>query len=427
MVPSLLPVARKRAKRNKNPFRLPKSVLPRRYVLTLAPDLETLTFSGHVQIEIDVRKTTNTIALNTVDLLLDEIKISDAAGRELSGTASFNTTTEITSLHFPAAVTGDCKLSIKFTGKVRQDGTGLFVATWKDKNDDEEVEHKMLASQFEGCYARRAFPCFDQPDMKATFKTSLIVDKELKALSNGDAIGIATYDGELGTGKKIVEFSETMKMSTYLNAFVVGPLVPTSPQIVNGTRITIWLVPGRMCAGSMEAACYALDYYEKYFGIRYPGGRKLDLIGVPGFAWGGMENVGCIIFQEYGLALADPEGKDANLAHTYAVIFHEIAHQWFGDLVTMEWWDGLWLNESFATLMGWKGVAAWRPHWNIWDSFGYGREAAYSIDSLIGSHPIQVGVLNPHDHEQMVDPISYEKGCSVLYQFEQYIGEEKFR
>jgi puromycin-sensitive aminopeptidase len=396
-------------------------------VLTLAPDLETLTFKGHVQIEVDVRKSSDTIRLNTVELAFDEIKISDASGREMSGTASFDGKTEITSLHFPAAVKGACTLSLKYNGKVRQDGTGLFVATWKDKNGDEEVEHKMLASQFEGCYARRAFPCFDQPDMKATFKVFLVVDKELKALSNGDAVGIATYDGELGQGKKIVEFAETMKMSTYLAAFVVGPLVPTSPQIINGVRITIWLVPGRTSAGAMEAACYALDYYEKYFGVRYPGGTKLDLIGVPGFAWGGMENVGCIIFQEHCLTIADPEGKNADLSHTYAVIFHEIAHQWFGDLVTMEWWDGLWLNESFATLMGWKGVAAWRPQFNVWDSFGYGRESAYSIDSMINSHPIQVGVLNPHDHEQMVDPISYEKGCSVLYQFEQYVGEELFR
>ncbi len=216
-------------------------------------------------------------------------------------------------------------------------------------------------------------------------------------------------------------------MSTYIVCFTVGELVGMKPFYVSGKRLQVWCVPGKegLTGYAQKVASFGLRFFEKYFAIPYPFGNKIDLVAVPGFDWGGMENVGLIIFSEKSLLTAPK--AEAWSRHQAVVMFHELAHQWFGNLVTPKWWNGLWLNESFATFMSYVAADAWEPNWQTWDQFGNSRDLAYSIDSLRLSHPIEQTVDKPGNATFLVDPISYEKGCSVMYQTAQFIGADVFR
>jgi len=408
-------------------YRLPRTVVPSRYELTIESDPERDDFSGHVDIDIDVHSPVSAIALNALELELDNIVLQREDGTSFLGAATFDTQTEIATLAFNGVVgRGKWKLSIDFKGLVGNQSSGLFRAT----KDGEGITHKILCTQLEAADARRVFPCFDEPDFKAVFKVNLILDRYYMALANGAGVCSVALDGN----RKLVEFEETVPMSTYLVCFTLGPIVSSDPVHVNGKELRVWSLPGNedKTSFALGVAAHGLDYFERYFGIPYPNGNKIDLVAIPGFAWGGMENVGLIICGDYVLLVDDK--RDAHHKQNQArIIMHELAHQWFGDYVTMAWWNGLWLNESFATFMASKACESWNEGGDAaekideWELFCAGREKAYRADCLKNTHPIEETVENARDAIMLVDAISYEKGCSVLFQFEQFIGEELFR
>jgi puromycin-sensitive aminopeptidase len=406
-----------------NIYRLPRTVVPSHYDMTISPDGQSRLFHGEVSITVDVLKATSTIKLNAKNLVVSSAIARHASGTTLVAVVTDDADKEMVELTFDGKLAASTwVLELKFAGQHGNNSQGFFATTW---SDSEKVEHTMLCTQFESADARSAFPCFDEPDFKAVFKVRLVVANELTALSNGDIVSV-TPSAE-NPGKKVVEFEPTLKMSTYVVCFVVGELAHSEPFYVNGKRLQIWCIPGKEneTRFAMEASAFGLDYFEKYFEIPYPFGSKIDLVAVPDFAWGGMENVGLVVFQPR-LLLVD-ENRPGNKEHVCQIIMHELAHQWFGDLVTMRWWNGLWLNESFATFMQYKAADAFNSAWRCWDSFGHKRNLAYWTDSVRSSHPIEETVERGGDAIFLVDPISYEKGCSVLYQTEHLLSAEVLR
>ncbi len=414
-------------------FRLPQTVVPSRYDITLEPDLKAFTFCGFETIEIDVTEPTSKIVINSKEIAIQEVYVEDASGTRLVGTVDVDAKTgdagdpetELATITFAGVLgKGSWKLFCRFTGQLNDKLKGFYRSFWKD---DKGEKHPIATTQFESTDARRAFPCFDEPEFKATYKVTLVVDENLAAISNGRIL--STHSLSSKQGKKAVCFAETMKMSTYLVCFIVGEFVSSEPVLVNGKELRVWCVPGKekLTGFALRSAAFSLDWYEKYFRIPYPGGDKIDFIAIPDFASGAMENLGCITFRETALLADEATATHAELERVAVVVKHELAHMWFGDLVTMRWWNGLWLNESFATFMENKCLHAWRPEWKVWDGFGLSRAAAARVDSLKSTHPIESPVVHPDDAQELFDVISYEKGCSTLYQIEQFIGEEVFR
>ena len=287
------------------------------------------------------------------------------------------------------------------------------------------AERNMAATQFEATDARRAFPCWDEPAAKATFELTLRIPSELTAVSNT----MPEAETPAKEGTKEILFAPTPKMSTYLLAFIVGDLAAVEERAPNGTLVRIWATRGKEEQGrfALETAVDLLTYLDFYFGIPYPL-EKLDHLALPDFAAGAMENWGAITYREIAL-LFDPVNSAANTRQRIAeIVAHEMAHMWFGDLVTMEWWDDLWLNESFASWMGNKAVDHIRPEWDMWTQFVYqDTNGGLSLDGLKNSHPIEMQVANPAEIGELFDAISYNKGGAVLRMLEDFLGEETFR
>ncbi len=423
-------------------FRLPDGVAPLRYDVVIFPHLETRSFEGAEAIDLVVQTPTSSITLNTKKVAIHCAIVIDNTGTAIIGAVKSDDERELTEITFAGTLApGAWKLYLRFSGSINDNLKGIYRSTWKDA----QGEHELVATQFCATDARRAFPCFDEPEKKATFKLSLIVDHDQTALSNcrqlveerikdgGDVkiyhgVGLSTSFGPLFR-KKRVEFEETMVMSSYLPAFVVGKLVSSRQISVNGTAIKVWSVPGKehLTEFALSCAQHALAWYENYFALPYPGGSKVDLVALPDLAYGAMENLGCITFREQAL-LVDPQTASVSeLVRVASTVMHELAHMWFGDLVTMRWWNGIWLNEAFATFMEHLCLDAWKPEWRVWDEFALGRAAAARIDSLASTHPIESPVHHPDEASELFDVISYEKGCSVLYQLHEFMGAEVFR
>jgi puromycin-sensitive aminopeptidase len=404
-----------------NPHRLPRTVLPRRYSLALTPDLAQATFDGSVDIDVDVAQTTGEVVLNVVDLEIDDAWV-EADGQRHPATVTMDAEAERAILTVePALTPGEAVVSLRFRGQLNDKLRGFYRSTF---TDDQGVERVIATTQFEATDARRAFPCWDEPDLKARFAITLILDDALHAVSNA----AVESDEVLGDGRRRVRFAETMTMSTYLVAFIVGPLEVTEPVEVAGTPVRLLCPPGKLHLTSfgLEVAEFSLRYLADYFDLPYPG-DSMDLVAIPDFAFGAMENLGCVTFRET-LLLADPEhATQSELQNVVDVIAHELAHMWFGDLVTMKWWNGIWLNEAFATFMELKVTDAFRPEWERWVSFGLARSTAFDTDALQTTRPIEYPVVSPADAEGMFDVLTYEKGAAVVRMLEQYLGEDEFR
>lgn len=405
-----------------NPYRLPRTALPRRYELRLEPDLEAFTFSGDETIELDIVESSDTIVLNALDIEIDQAVLTDGDGA-VTATVSYDEPMQRAQLSFNRELAqGPAELNIRFRGVLNDQLVGFYRSKFTDVDGNEQV---IATTQFEATDARRAFPCFDEPDMKATFAVTLVVPDHLMAVSNGaEQTRVPVEDHKVA-----VTFAETMKMSTYLVAFVVGPFEATEPLDIDGVPVRVIAPKGKehLTGFALECAEFCLRYLSSYYDIAYPG-DKVDMIAIPDFAFGAMENLGCITFRETAL-LVDPEtSTQAELVRILDVVAHELAHMWFGDLVTMKWWDGIWLNEAFASFMEMKATDAMRPEWKRWLSFSaVERPWAYDTDGLASSRPVEFVVESPEEANEMFDALTYGKGSSVLRQIEQFLGEEVFR
>jgi len=406
------------ADNSSNPYRLPRDVVPRRYELRLEPDLEAFTFAGAMAVDIEVQAPVDEIVLNAAEL---DISGGDLDGVALAGVACDEEHERaVLRLGEPAAA-GPARLHLSFSGTLNDQLRGFYRSTFTDDDGHQRV---IAATQFESTNARRAFPCWDEPDLKATFEVTLVVPENLMAVSSGAEVGARPTDD----GRREVSFAPTMEMSTYLLAFVVGPLEATEPVEVNGTpmRIVHPIGKGHLTEYALDAGAYCLGFFEGYFAIGYPG-DKLDLVAIPDFAFGAMENMGCVTFREI-LLLLDPDTSTQQERQTAVdVIAHELAHMWFGNLVTMKWWNGIWLKEAFATFCEMLAVDAYRPDWKRWLAFGLSRAAAFDVDALAATRPIEYPVVSPADAEGMYDLLTYEKGAAVVRMLEQYLGAGEFR
>ncbi len=402
-------------------YRLPPEVRPKRYELTLRSDVLEETFSGRVEIEIEVASPTNEIVLNAVELDISDAKVRSVEGNFIPGTVELLEELERVRIALPSILdTGEYRLILEFSGKLSNKLRGFY----RSKFTLDGTEHYIATTQFEATDARRAFPCFDEPDMKAVFSITLIVKDGLTVVSNTEIVSTK----ELPDGWKEVRFADTIPMSTYLVAFVIGPLEVSQPAYSGDIPVRIVHAPskGEFISFALEIATFSLQFFSDYFAMGYPA-NKLDLIALPDFAFGAMENLGAVTFRET-LLLVDPEdAARSELERVAEVASHEIAHMWFGDTVTMRWWNGIWLNEAFATFMELLCVDAFRPEWRTWERFSLSREAALQTDGLDHTRPIEFPVRSPDEAQGMFDVLTYEKGASVLRMLERYLGAEQFR
>ena len=404
-----------------DPYRLPRHVIPTRYELQLEPDLGAATFLGQETIAVMVTQATKMVLLNAVDLVIESAEVKRQHGSAFKASIEMEPHTQRARLTFGETITpGDWQLHLTFHGQLNDKLRGFYRSTYKDGSGATQT---LAATQFEATDARRAFPCWDEPDVKAVFATTLVIDPQLTAVSNTSVISET-----IESNKKVLQFAETIKMSTYLVAFVVGRVESTPPRFVGKTPLRLWTIPGKQSLTPFghEIAVASLAFFEDYYGVPYPG-DKLDLLAIPDFASGAMENLGAITFRETALLVDQRTGTHAELERVADVVAHENAHMWFGDLVTMSWWNGLWLNEAFATFMEMLAVDAWKPEWKRWESFAVARGAAFSVDGLVSTRPIEYPVRAPKDADAMFDILTYEKGASVLRMLEQHIGPTIFR
>jgi puromycin-sensitive aminopeptidase len=418
-----IPLVATAADQDANPYRLPRTVIPSRYELTISPDLRARSFVGRVTVTVEVTEALAQIVCNANELEIRKAWVVDSTGTQTSANnISHDAESERVTIGMERTIpVGTAQVTYEFVGTLNDKLAGFYASTY---TDDDGVVHTIAATQFESTDARKAFPCWDEPDLKAVFGVTLVVDAGLTAISNEPI----KHESVMASGKRSVTFEDSMIMSTYLVCFVVGELQATDVVDVDGIPLRVVYRPGmgHLTDFALEIGAFSLRYFQDYYGIAYPG-KKMDLIALPDFAAGAMENLGAVTFREM-LLLVDPtKASHVELERIADVVAHEIAHMWFGDLVTMSWWNGLWLNEAFATYAEIACVAAFRPEWDRWTSFGVYRSAAMSIDALHSTRPIEFPVISPSDADGMFDVLTYEKGASILRMLEQYLGEDKFR
>jgi puromycin-sensitive aminopeptidase len=393
--------------------RLPDNVIPERYALTIATELETARFSGREMIDVRVATPAREVTLHAVGLDIGAASVS-SAGTTQPAEVRFDAAREQMTLKLAQPISGKAQIVLEWKGALNKKMAGFFLVEDKGK--------RYAFTQFEPVDARRMFPCFDEPALKARFALTAVIDASLNAVSNG-SIESERSDGK----KKTIRFTETAPMSSYLVALGVGPL--------GEIKDTAGKVPLRVVAprDQVELGRYALDVakkllprFETWFGIPYPFG-KLDLVALPQSFGGAMENTGAIFFRDVFLLLDPKTASVSQKQYVALTIAHEMAHQWFGDLVTMRWWDDLWLNEAFATWAEMRFADPIWPEWDLFTDFHNWVGKALSMDQLPSTHPIRTPISSPAEANEAFDAITYSKGAAVLRMLEQYLGEEPFR
>ena len=406
-----------------NSLRLTPDVKPSNYKLHFVPDLENARFEGSEDLHFAVLKEQSALILNSAEEIIDEAFFVDVKGQTSPPAAKveYDTASEQVRLTFKTPVApGDYVLHCHFKGVLNDKLRGFY----RSKIHDGARESYIATTQMEAADARRMFPCFDEPSFKATYNISCDVDKSLEAISNEAVSAITSVNDKV----KRVTFATTPRMSSYLVALIIGPFVSTAPVVVQGVPIRVWSIGEKSNQLNFASTVTSnlLPFYNQYFGIKYPN-SKLDLIAIPDFEAGAMENLGAITFRDSMLLFDQKDGSVNAQMRVTSTIAHEMAHMWFGDLVTMAWWDDLWLNEGFATWMASKAVNNLMPEWHQWDRFTDTREEALKHDSLTVSRPIHANVPSAADADEMFDSITYSKGASVMRMLETFIGEETFR
>jgi len=419
-------------------FRLPREVKPTQYHVHILPDLVRSTFRGEVVVELELKHQRPTIELHAADITIDHAEIAPRGEKAKKALAKpilpgakpvgppinqvavaivphgARETVEVKFLR-PVGP-GKVALSLAYHGNLQERLRGLYMV----KSGDE----KYAFTQLEAADARRFFPCFDEPDLKANFTFSVTARAGLTVLSNNPLVRSVNNTN----GTTTFHFKTTPKLSTYLCALAVGELEGSQPRMAGKVPVRVWHVPGKrqLTSFALEAAVQSLARLEKYFGLPYPY-EKLDLVAVPDFEAGAMENAGAVFFRETLLLVDNATISLAEKKRVAEVIAHELAHMWFGNLVTMKWWDDLWLNEAFATWMAFKVVDEWKPEWRMWNNFEPHRAAALALDALSNTHPVYADVENAAQATENFDAITYEKGASVVRMVEHYLGPQKFR
>ena len=419
--------------------RLAGGVHPEHYSLTLTPDLMTAAFSGEETIDVVLDAPSKSITLNAADIKFGEVKAYSqpvasydygklgSQPRPLSAieadrhpqiaTTTLDASKEQATFTFANELpAGKVTLAIRYTGILNDKLRGFYLSKTKARN--------YAVTQFEPTDARRAFPSFDEPALKATFDIALVVDSGDTVISNTNMI--SDKAGPVA-GKHMVRFATTPKMSTYLVAFLVGDFKCTDGKS-DGVPIRACSTPDKveLTRFAVESAKYVLHYYDTYFGIKYPM-PKLDMVALPDFEAGAMENFGCITYRETDLLVNSKTGDIPSKKRVAVVVAHEIAHQWFGDMVTMQWWDNLWLNEGFATWMETKPVAEWHPEWNFPQDDAETLDDTLNLDAQKTTRTIRATANTPDEINEMFDGISYGKGGAVIGMVENYLGKEVFR
>ncbi|GFQ02617.1 aminopeptidase m1 [Phtheirospermum japonicum] len=402
--------------------RLPKFAVPKRYDLKLKPDLIACKFSGAVQISVDVVSNTKFLVLNAAELSVNPKSVTFASGSKVleSVEVQLFEEDEILVLEFKENLPiGVGVLNIEFEGTLNDRMKGFYRSTYEHNGDMKN----MAVTQFEPADARRCFPCWDEPACKATFKITLEVPSKLVALSNMPVI-----EEKLNGNLKTVYYQESPIMSTYLVAVVVGLFDYVEDHTPDGIIVRVYCQVGKVSQGkfALDVAVKTLGIYKEYFAVPYSL-PKLDMIAIPDFAAGAMENYGLVTYRETALLYDDKHSAAANKQRVAVVVAHELAHQWFGNLVTMEWWTHLWLNEGFATWVAYLACDGLFPDWQIWTQFLDESTGGLRLDALSESHPIEVDINHAGEIDEIFDAISYKKGASVIRMLQSYLGPECFQ
>jgi len=395
------------------------NIIPRKYIIEIKPDINNHNFDGLIYINFDTKNEIDTIILDSVKLKI--LKCELLTENKKSKLTNFHTTDSNLIISHKILNNTSATLIIHYTGKISNDLKGLYLSSYNSNNKTETL----LSTQFEPTDARKVIPCVDHPNYKAIFSLKLIIPSELNAISNMPVMNEMAISKSL----KEIKFSESPIMSTYLLFFAIGKISSKEIKTKEGVLIRVWATENKEIFSdfALEISVKLLDYFESYFGVKYPL-PKLDHIAIPDFAAGAMENWGCISYRENAL-LVDPNNSSLQTKQLVAaIIAHEMAHMWFGDLVTMSWWNDLWLNESFASWMGDKAISNIHPEWDVWTKFILDdTNRAFELDALDNSHPIEQAVTNPNEIGQLFDAISYSKGASLIRMLENYLGESIFQ
>ncbi len=394
--------------------RLPRFVLPQHYDLTVTPDLANERFAGDETIVVNVQRPVTTITLHAAEIRFSEVTIQPAGGAPQTATVKTDEKEETATFTVAEPLpVGPAAIHIKYDGILNRQLRGFYIGQANGK--------KYLASQMESVDARRAFPSFDEPDMKATFRINVIADEKLNVISNS---AVESETPGPVAGKRTVRFAATPRLSTYHIALVVGDFACIGDS-VDGLPIRICAPPEKveMTRFALQATKDIVSFYNRYYEIPYPF-QKLDQIALADFAAGAMENPGAITYRER-ILLTGPSIDSRRGA--VGTIAHEVAHMWFGDLVTMRWWDDIWLNEGFASWMGGKAVKAVHPEWVPATSEASGAGFPMNSDALLSTRPIHKNADTPEEIAQLFDGIAYGKTAAILRMLETYVGEEKFR
>ncbi|KAK9354746.1 peptidase family M1-domain-containing protein [Lipomyces doorenjongii] len=401
---------------------LPQNVKPLHYDLTLEPDFEKFTFEGTVSILLDVFETSKEVTVNSLEIDVHSASIDIAGTKYEAASTEFNEAVQTVKFTFDKEFVAGTQvvLTVTFTGLLNDKMAGFYRSSYTAADGSTKY---LATTQMEPTDCRRAFPCFDEPALKATYDITLIADKELTCLSNMNATG----EKILESGKKAVSFARTPLVSTYLIAFIVGDL-----RYVETTwfriPVRVYATPGLETQGhfSCELAAKTIKFFEETFDMPYPL-PKMDMVAIPDFSAGAMENWGLITYRVVDLLFDEETSGAATKQRVAEVVQHELAHQWFGNLVTMDWWEGLWLNEGFATWMSWFSCNEFYPDWKVWESYVTDNlQAALRLDGLRSSHPIEVPVKRADEINQIFDAISYSKGSCVLRMVSKFMGEDVF-
>ncbi len=400
---------------------MPRAAVPVRYDLEIEPRISEGRFHGRETVTLDLVEEAAELVCNAAELEVGTAVIRDAGSAHPLEVVLDEQSERLTLRPAQPLPPGRYELDIAFTGVLNDKLRGFYRSNFTGLDGSPQ---QMAVSQFEAADARRAFPCWDEPDRKAVFGVTIVAENGMTAVSNGAVV----HETEVDADRRRVVFADTIPMSTYLVALAAGPLERSRTIDVDGVAVTVVHVPGKahLADFALEAAEHALRYFTDWFGIPYPG-TKLDLLAIPDFAFGAMENLGAVTFRESVLLVDPSTASRAELERVATVVSHEIAHMWFGDLVTMKWWNSLWLNEAFATLMEVSCADHFRPQWEMWSGFARERDDAMSVDGLPSTRAIEHPVRTPREAEDMFDRLTYEKGGAVLRMLECYLGEDRFR